>query len=142
MLRNVAPNVSIIQPNQFTIITSALVHINKPSLVESTNGLSVRLCHSLVHSTQQDALNLFRIFFSYFNYCLLHYIICQKITRQIKMSLFVCFFFSTKNYLIPYITNVPAIRTGIGVLQITRIQSETFVIWLQFRSRICCIKLI
>merc|ERR1712156_1034760 len=55
--------------------TSALVHINEPSFVESANGLSVRLCHSLVHSTQQYALNL-----------------------------------------IPYITNVPAIRTGIGVL--------------------------
>merc|ERR1712092_33375 len=55
--------------------TSALVHINEPALVESTNSLSVRLCHSLVHSTQQDALNL-----------------------------------------IPNITNVPAIRTGIGVL--------------------------
>ena len=52
-------DVSIIQPNPFTIITSALVHINKPALVESTNGLSVRFCHSLVHSAQQDALDLF-----------------------------------------------------------------------------------
>ena len=137
MLRNVASNVSIIQPNQFTMITSALVHINEPSLVESTNGLSVRLCHSLIHSTQQDALNLFGFGFASFNYCLLHDINCYKITRQIKMSLF-----SFENYLIPYITNVPAIRTGIGVLQIRRIQSETFVIWLQFRSRNYCMKLI
>ena len=51
-------------------------------------------------------------------------------------------FFSIKNYLIPYITNVPTIRTGIGVLQIRRIQSETLVIWLQFRSRNYCLKLI
>ena len=128
MLRNVASNVSIIPPNQFTIITSALVHINEPSLVKSTNGLSVRFRHSLVHSTQQDALNLFRIGFSSFNYCLLHN------SNRYKVLI--------KNYLIPYITNVPAIRTGIGVLQIRRIQSETLVIWLHFRSRIYCIKLI
>ena len=139
MLRNVASNVSIIQPNQFTIITSALVHINKPSLVKSANGLSVWFCHSLVHSTQQDALNLFGTGFSSFNYCLLHDINRHKITRQLEMLLF---FFSIKNYLVPYITNVPAIRTGKGVLQIRRIQSETLAIWLQFLFGIYCIKLI
>ena len=57
--QNTKSDFSIIQPNQLTIITSALVHINEPSLVESANSLSVRFCHSLVHSAQQDALDLF-----------------------------------------------------------------------------------
>ena len=80
------PMLLLFNPNKFTIITSALVHINEPSLVESTNGLSVRLCHSLVHSTQQDALNLFGFGFASFNYCLLHDINCYKITRQIRCT--------------------------------------------------------
>ena len=139
MLWNVASNVSIIQPNQFTIITSALVHINKPSLVKSANGLSVWFCHSLVHSTQQDALNLFGTGFSSFNYCLLHDINRRK-NHQANRNVIV--FFLIKNYLVPYITNVPAVRTRIGVLQIRRIQSETLAIWLQFLFGIYCIKLI
>jgi len=38
--------------------TSALIHINEPSLMEFTDNSSVCLCHSLVQPTQQDALNL------------------------------------------------------------------------------------
>merc|ERR1719507_1409191 len=38
--------------------TSALIHVNKPSLMESANCFSVSFCHSLVHPTQQDTLNL------------------------------------------------------------------------------------
>ena len=58
MLRNVASNVSIIQPNQFSLITSALVHINEPALMELTDNGRVRLRHSLVLPAQQDALDL------------------------------------------------------------------------------------
>ena len=97
------------------IITSALIHVNEPSLVESANGLSVRLCYSLVHSAQQDALNLFGTGFSSFNYCLLHDINRRK-NHQANRNVIVSFLI--KNYLVPYITNVPAIRTGKGVLQI------------------------
>merc|ERR1719239_1500931 len=38
--------------------TSALIHINEPSLMEFTDNSSVCLCHSLVQPTQQNALNL------------------------------------------------------------------------------------
>ena len=40
------------------MLTSALVHINKPALVELTDDGGVRLRHSLVLSAQQDALDL------------------------------------------------------------------------------------
>ena len=54
------PMFLLFNPNQFTIITSALVHINEPALVEFTDDGSVGFCHSLVQPTQQDALDLKR----------------------------------------------------------------------------------
>ena len=41
------------------MLTSALVHINEPALMELTDDSGVRLRHSLVLSAQQDALDLF-----------------------------------------------------------------------------------
>jgi len=38
--------------------TSALIHVNEPSLMEFTDDGSVGFCHSLVQPAQQDALNL------------------------------------------------------------------------------------
>ena len=97
MLRNVASNVSIIQPNQFTIITSALVHINEPALVELTDDSGVRLRHSLVLSAQQDALDLFE------DYIII--LICQKQNQT-----------SNNLNLIPNVAYVPAVRAGVRVL--------------------------
>ena len=52
------------------MLTSALVHINEPALVELTDDGRVRLRHSLVLSAQQDALDLFE------DYIII--LICQK----------------------------------------------------------------
>merc|ERR1719180_699613 len=80
------PRISIVDQRLDQVVllrTSALIHVNKPSLMELTDDSSVSLCHSLVNSTEQEALNL-----------------------------------------IPHFTDVPTIRTVVGVLGKDRRREE------------------
>merc|ERR1719237_1372147 len=58
-LRKVRVNLADQRLDQVVLLrTSALIHVNEPSLVESTNCFGVSFCHSLLHPTQQDTFNL------------------------------------------------------------------------------------
>ena len=125
MLRNVASNVSIIQPDQFSLITSALVHIMMTKIPNASkcfyystksinnNHLCPRPYQRAIprgkHKwSQRPTLSLARplhstrctqsvqIFFSFFNYCLLHDINCYKIMVQIKILDNLMLFFNQK----------------------------------------------
>merc|ERR1719334_2271553 len=58
-LRQVGINFTDQRLDQIVLLrTSALIHVNEPSLMESANCFSVGFRHSLVHPAQQDTFNL------------------------------------------------------------------------------------
>ena len=75
--------------------------------MEFTDNSSVGLCHSLVQPTQQDAFNLIKMKKVYLCLCL-----CGPILGVLE-----CLRSDILKYLVPNVTDVPAIRTVVVVLE-------------------------
>ena len=111
--------------------TSALIHIHQPPPMEFTDDRSIRLGHPLIHTAQQDALNLSYQMYrrnpkqkalatcssTWKHWCLGF----KRFTNRMFESIFrfpilidLIFF---KKDLIPNVADMPPIRAGVGVLK-------------------------
>ena len=92
--------------------TSALIHIHQPPPMEFTDDRSIRLGHPLIHTAQQDALNLENI--DVWDSRGLQ-TGCLRVFSGFPFWLIWLYFF--KKDLIPNVADMPPIRAGVGVLK-------------------------